>query len=92
MKQFLGKGDGVKNMLAIFLVRNIFTSLIMFLEISTLIVFSDKMFLRSLLKLFVGLEVKFKEWMITKLHGPCHGQLNVYQQHFIVLLLKSQVV
>jgi len=61
MKQFLGKGDGVKNMLAIFLVRNIFTSLIMFLEISTLIVFSDKMFLRSLLKLFVGLEVKFKE-------------------------------
>lgn len=54
--------------------------------------FTGKVFLRTILKLFVGSEVEFKEWMITKPRGPYHSQLNIYQQHFFVLLLKPQVV
>lgn len=61
MKQILAKGDGIKNILTVFLLEKIFTCLIMFHEILMLTVFSGQIFLRTLLKLFVGLEVEFKE-------------------------------
>lgn len=60
-QQILAKGDGIKNILAIYFWGNIFTSLTMIHGISMLTVFSGKIFLRSLLKLFVGSEVEFKE-------------------------------